>query len=188
VCYLRKDIIWDSRTTNNKKETKRILLCQHLFLFFVGGIATCFNPTFSLLSSRFLLMQQLAYNNGRALFSTWSVPRCYKQATGLGLSQNLVPRSKTGRPCSWRIWIRGPGPPGSWSLKSDIVKFGHESRWTRTWEWLGLRGPAAIVHDRPILSSERMLHKEYDRKGPVEKNLWSWASSVLLRRKRSIIK
>jgi hypothetical protein len=25
------------------------------------------------------------------------------------------------------------------------------------------RGPAAIVNDRPILSSERMLHTDYDR-------------------------
>jgi hypothetical protein len=24
-------------------------------------------------------MQQLDYNNGRAVFSTWSLPRCYKQ-------------------------------------------------------------------------------------------------------------
>jgi hypothetical protein len=31
------------------------------------------------------------------------------------------------------------------------------------------RGPAAIVNDRRILSSERMLHKEYDRKYSVEK-------------------
>jgi hypothetical protein len=31
MCYLRKDIIWDSRTTNNQKETKQTLLCQHLF-------------------------------------------------------------------------------------------------------------------------------------------------------------
>jgi hypothetical protein len=36
VCHLRKDIIWDSRATNNKKETKQTLLCQHLFLFVVG--------------------------------------------------------------------------------------------------------------------------------------------------------
>jgi hypothetical protein len=28
-------------------------------------------------------------------------------------------------------------------------------------EW---RGPAVIVNDRLILSSERMLHKDYDRK------------------------
>jgi hypothetical protein len=33
-----------------------------------------------------------------------------------------------------------------------------------------LAGPAEIVKDRPILSSERMLHKDYDIKCSVEKN------------------
>jgi hypothetical protein len=33
------------------------------------------------------------------------------------------------------------------------------------------RGPAAIVNYRPILSSERMLHKLYERKYSVEKML-----------------
>jgi hypothetical protein len=33
------------------------------------------------------------------------------------------------------------------------------------------RGPAAIVNDRPILSSERMLHKDYNCKCSVEKIL-----------------
>jgi hypothetical protein len=42
---------------------------------------------------------------------------------------------------------------------------------TRTRESLGWRGPAAIVNDRPILSSERVLHKGYDRKGSVEKKM-----------------
>jgi hypothetical protein len=32
------------------------------------------------------------------------------------------------------------------------------------------REPAAIVNDRPILSSERMLHNDYDRKCSIEKN------------------
>jgi hypothetical protein len=31
------------------------------------------------------------------------------------------------------------------------------------------RGPAAIVNDRPILSSERMLYKDYDRRCSIEK-------------------
>jgi hypothetical protein len=31
------------------------------------------------------------------------------------------------------------------------------------------RGPAAIVNDRSILSSERMLYKDYDRRCPIEK-------------------
>jgi hypothetical protein len=30
------------------------------------------------------------------------------------------------------------------------------------------RGPAAIVNDRPILSSERMLHKDCNRKCSLE--------------------
>jgi hypothetical protein len=37
--------------------------------------------TFPLLGSRFLIMQQLDYNSGRAVFSTWSVPRSYEQGT-----------------------------------------------------------------------------------------------------------
>jgi hypothetical protein len=30
---------------------------------------------------------------------------------------------------------------------------------------------AAIVNDRPILSSDRMLHKDYDRKSSIEKQI-----------------
>jgi hypothetical protein len=33
-----------------------------------------------------------------------------------------------------------------------------------------LAGQAAILKDRPILLSERMLHKDYDLNGSVEKN------------------
>jgi hypothetical protein len=32
--------------------------------------------------------------------------------------------------------------------------------------------PAAIVSDKPILSSERMLHEGFDRKGSVEIKLF----------------
>jgi hypothetical protein len=34
---------------------------------------------FLLISSRFLIIQEIGYNNGRALFSMWSIPRYYKQ-------------------------------------------------------------------------------------------------------------
>jgi hypothetical protein len=37
--------------------------------------------TYPLLGSRFLIMQQLDYNNGKSVFSMWSVPRCYKRGT-----------------------------------------------------------------------------------------------------------
>jgi hypothetical protein len=33
------------------------------------------------------------------------------------------------------------------------------------------RGPAAIVNDRTILSSERMIYKEYDRRCSFEKKI-----------------
>jgi hypothetical protein len=41
----------------------------------------------------------------------------------------------------------------------------------RTWEWLRWRVSATIAIDRPILSSERMLHKDYDRKCSVGKKI-----------------
>jgi hypothetical protein len=33
------------------------------------------------------------------------------------------------------------------------------------------RGPATVVNDRSILSSERMLYKNYDRRCSVEKKI-----------------
>jgi hypothetical protein len=33
------------------------------------------------------------------------------------------------------------------------------------------RGPAAIVNDTPILSSERRLYKDYDRRSSIEKKI-----------------
>jgi hypothetical protein len=43
------------------------------------------------------------------------------------------------------------------SLESQIVKYGREAHGTRTRQRMRWRGPAAIVHDRPILSLERIL-------------------------------
>jgi hypothetical protein len=54
------------------------------------------------------------------------------------------------------------------SVESGTVKYGHESRWTRTRESLRWRGPASVVKDTLILSSERMLHKGYTCKCSVE--------------------
>jgi hypothetical protein len=44
------------------------------------------------------------------------------------------------------------------SLESETVKFGRESHGTRTRDGLRWRGPAVIVNDIPVLSSERALH------------------------------
>jgi hypothetical protein len=35
------------------------------------------------------------------------------------------------------------------------------------------KSPSMFITDKPILSSERTLHKDYNRKGSVEKFLWS---------------
>jgi hypothetical protein len=58
--------------------------------------------------------------------------------------------------------IRGPGPPACGSLEFETVKCGHESCGGRTWEWVRWRRPTAIAYYRPILSSGRMLPKDYE--------------------------
>jgi hypothetical protein len=57
------------------------------------------------------------------------------------------------------------------SLESETVKYGRESHGTRTREWMRCRGPAEIVNIRPIVSSERMIYKEYGDKCSIEKNI-----------------
>jgi hypothetical protein len=64
----------------------------------------------------------------------------------------------------------GTWPSGWGSLESRTIKCGHEFRRTRTWEWLCWRGPAAVINDRLIISSKRMLYKDYESKCSAEKN------------------
>jgi hypothetical protein len=53
---------------------------------------------------------------------------------------NPAPGDITGPPCSWGIWIRGPGPPGWGSLRWD----------SKIWSWV-LRDldPRVTALDRP---------------------------------------
>jgi hypothetical protein len=53
------------------------------------------------------------------------------------------------------VTLRVVGGDEMRSLECETVKYGHESYRTRTRKLLCWRGPAAIVHDRPVLSSER---------------------------------
>jgi hypothetical protein len=69
------------------------------------------------------------------------------------------------------VALRVVGGDEKTSLISETVKYGHESNGTRTREWMRRRGPAAIVNDRPILSSERMLYEDYDRRCSIEKTI-----------------
>jgi hypothetical protein len=42
-------------------------------------------------------------------------------------------------------------------FKSETVKYGHESHRTQTRKWLHCRGLAAIVNNKPVLSSETVV-------------------------------
>jgi hypothetical protein len=86
---------------------------------------------------------------------------------------NPEPWGITRPPCSWGTYTWGSGPPDWGSLECERVKYGRESLGTRIWEWLRCRGPVAIVNDRSIFSSERILLKEYDLKCSVKKKSWS---------------
>jgi hypothetical protein len=55
------------------------------------------------------------------------------------------------------------------SLESETVKYCCESHGTQNQEWMHWWGPAAIVNDRPILLSGRMLYKDYDQRCSFEK-------------------
>jgi hypothetical protein len=106
---------------------------------------------------------------------------------------NPVPGGITGPPCSWRIYIRESGPPGWGILESETAEYVHESRGALIWEWLRWRGSAAIVIDSPVLSLERMLHKEFNRKGSVQKitgreSQGAWRQDVLIGGKSPLLK
>jgi hypothetical protein len=53
------------------------------------------------------------------------------------------------------VTLRVVGGDENENLKSETVKYGHESQGTRTRERLFWRGPAAYIKDRPAFSSER---------------------------------
>jgi hypothetical protein len=58
------------------------------------------------------------------------------------------------------VALRVVGGDEKGSLKSEIVKYGHESHGTRPREWMCWRWPAAIVNDRSVLSSESAPHQQ----------------------------
>jgi hypothetical protein len=70
------------------------------------------------------------------------------------------------------VTLRVVGGDEKGSLKSETVKYGHESQGTRTRERLRWKGPAAYTKDRPVLSSERALQEE-DRNCQTVINIWS---------------
>jgi hypothetical protein len=60
------------------------------------------------------------------------------------------------------------------SLKSETVKYGHESKGPRTRERLCWRGPVTYTKDRLVFSSDRAPQK-HDRNCQRVINIWTWA-------------
>jgi hypothetical protein len=88
----------------------------------------------------------------------------------VGVDENPLPGSRIGLSCSWGIQMRGPDPRGSESLEYVTVKYGHDSRLTRTREWLRWRGPLAAV---PVVRERVRCYQTVRR-------IWSWASDGCL--------
>jgi hypothetical protein len=69
------------------------------------------------------------------------------------------------------VTLRDVGSDEKGSLKSETVKSCHESQETRTRETLRWRGPAAIVNDKPVPSSERAPTSTNPQLSDSNKNL-----------------
>jgi hypothetical protein len=82
---------------------------------------------------------------------------CGGYTTGISPAVQLVTRVEEVSSTS-TVTVRVVGGEEKGSLESGTVKYGHERHRTRTGERLRWRGPAAIVNDRPVLSSERAPH------------------------------
>jgi hypothetical protein len=57
------------------------------------------------------------------------------------------------------VALRVVGGDEKGSLKYETVKYGHENKGIRTEEALRWRKPVACTKGRPVISSERALHK-----------------------------
>jgi hypothetical protein len=119
---------------------------------------------------------------------TSQIPRislCVCMCTPLSLLSNgtlqMLPRQQIRTP-QQNYWTRRflcGGPPGWGGLASETVKCGHESRGTRTWEWLRWRRPAAIINDRPIHLSRACYIRTITASVQLGgKKYWSWVSRV----------
>jgi hypothetical protein len=123
-------------------------------------------------------------NNRRMTLSMWFAPRPFL-CNGV-VNTPLQQYSGCYTPRHWAFqWVK----PNAWgcnwatlflgdiNMRTWPSRLGESRIWdSKMWswvprEWLRWRGLAAIVNDRPILSSESMLHKDYNRKCSVEKML-----------------
>jgi hypothetical protein len=98
-----------------------------------------------------------------AVFFVRSLPRLYNEDQ---LPLKEYTRVEAGSNTS-TVTLRVVGGDEKGSLKSETVKYGHESQWTRTRERLCWRGPAAYIKDRKSATQKQ------DRNCRRVINIWS---------------
>jgi hypothetical protein len=92
-----------------------------------------------------------------AVFYMLSAPKLYNEDELDGI--NTVSTRVEADSNTSTVTLRVVGGKEKGSLKSEKVKYGHESQETRTRERLRWRGPAAYTKDRTVLSDERTPQK-----------------------------
>jgi hypothetical protein len=76
--------------------------------------------------------------------------------------------------------------PNQWILWTfpDVKRLGHETEHSCPYvRYVHVTRSSIFIRDKPIFSSERMLHKNYYRKVSVEKKFCSWVSRCLTPRR-----
>jgi hypothetical protein len=148
-------IVWAGRTLHALDRVATVIVCLILNdTSLLAGFAPLFGECFFPLSVQIRVSVYIwVYEGGMGL------ARVEAGSNTSTVALRVVGGDEKGIRCLGDI-NTGIWPSRLGSLESETVKCGHESRGTRTWEWVRWRGPAAIVNDRPMLSSERMLHKD----------------------------
>jgi hypothetical protein len=104
------------------------------------------------------------------IYSCRKAKHIHKRETQLLVREDVI-SGLLPQEFSWKqslvMGLKGPGGKMNWLaidcdekgiLESETVKYMFESHGTRTREWLHWRRPAAIVSDRPVLSSKGKPH------------------------------
>jgi hypothetical protein len=88
---------------------------------------------------------------------------------------------------NWATLFLGDTNMGTWPSRLGQTRTWDSKMWLWVTQDSDLRMtvlPSASSNcDRPILSSERMLHKDYDHSVELKKNCWLWVSGGLLPRR-----
>jgi hypothetical protein len=85
-------------------------------------------------------------------------------------------------------WLTDRQSQCDFDFESRTVKYGLETHGTQIREWMRGRGPAVIVNDRSILSSERMLYEDYNHRCSFDESQGARRQDELISAKPPVVK